>query len=79
VLGPSDVDFLERVTLEACENQHTEEAIVGSISALRNMQADRVSQEIQEAIIQEERNGEVIDHLDELLRKKEALRRQQFS
>jgi len=41
------------------------------------MQIDRVSREIQEAIVQEEQNGKVSDRLDELLRKKEALRRQQ--
>jgi len=78
-LGPSDLDLLERVTVESSEGHLTEEAIDGSLSALRRMQINRVSQEIQEAIIREEREGEVSDQLDELLRKKEALRRQHIA
>jgi len=76
-LDPEDVDFLERVTLETRDTQHTEEAIEGSISTLRNMQVDRVSQEIQQAIVEEERSGAASGKLDDLLRKKESLRREQ--
>lgn len=75
-LTPEDADLLERIVLEADQSRDSEESIQASIGALRKMQVDRVSQEIQEAIVQEERDGKVSHQLEELLRKKEALRRQ---
>jgi DNA primase len=77
VLGAEDLDLLERIVLESSGEELTEEAIEACLGALRDMQVNRVSQEIQEAIIREERSGEVSDQLDTLLRKKEALRRKQ--
>jgi hypothetical protein len=78
LLDGADVDLLERVTLESATGKITWEIIQGSIAALRDLQADRLSQEIQEEILREEQNQVASARLSELLRKKETLRRQKY-
>ena len=76
-LEPSDMDLLERVVLGASGEDFSLGAIEASVSALRDVQINRLSEEIQGAIVQEEESGEVSGRVEELLRKKETLRRQQ--
>ena len=79
LLVPEDVDLVERLAVDSEEHDHSQEEIEASISALRKLQVDRISLEIQDALIREEGSGKVSDQLDELLRQKETLRRQQMS
>lgn len=77
LLESHDAEWFERISLDTALLQFTAETIKGSADALRDLQFDRLSRQIQEEIEREETLGVTSERLDELLRRKEALRREQ--
>ena len=77
LIGEDDRDWLDHVTMEPSAMLPSVEAIRNSVDAIRRLQVNRLSREIQEEIAQEERTGMASPKLNELLARKESLRRQQ--
>jgi DNA primase len=78
LLEVDDRDLLDRLIMGASELELSEEGVSSSVDALRNLQLERLSREVQAEIQREEESGVVSPRMDDLLRKKEALRRQRL-
>ncbi len=76
LLEGDDLDLFDRVTVNPVQMPLSEEAVARSIEAIHEMQIDRLSRLVQEEIVRHEKMGVDAAHLDELLRRKEALQRQ---
>ena len=70
------LDLFDRVTVNPVPVPLSEEAVVRSIEAIREIQIGRLSRLVQEEIVRCEREGGNPALLNELLRRKEALQRQ---
>ncbi len=70
-----DVDLLEKVALRSFEPPLSEEMIKNSIRALRRKQYERVSRQLQEEISREEKQDAHSARIDELVVKKEEIRK----
>ena len=70
-----DIDLLEKVALRSIELPLSEEMIKSSIRALRKKQYERISHEFQEEISREEKQDLHSTRIEELLVKKEEIRK----
>lgn len=75
-LEEEDLEWFDQLNFHSSDILLTEETIRNCLEAIRRLQMDRLSRKIQEEIAEQERLGVTSDRLDELLRKKENLRRQ---
>lgn len=77
-LSGASLELFDRLTLQALDKPVSKELIIRSIRALKDLQMERLSRQIQEEIVREEKNDSDAPRLLELLRRKERLRRERL-
>lgn len=77
-LSGESLELFDRLTLRALDKPVSKELIIHSIRALKDLQLERLSRQIQEEIVREEKNDSDTPRLLELLRRKERLRREKL-